>query len=451
MKRLAAVLMSAITVLVSFSSCSDFKLFRAADSLLVPPLFYEEYEGLVELFRSQTGANASLCAPYDGEYRSAIIVEDFDGDQKDEALIFYRDSSGDPVAKVRCYKSVEDEWQLAGDYVGHGNQVESVLVRDMNGDGNSEIIVSWSVSGVSINKNLSVYQTSDGANAFKEISNEVCSVFMIADIDGDSRDDIFLITQNSNSTMPQRSARLIGVSKGSAVLKGEAKVDANISSYVSVKAEESPDSGRLRIYIDALKGERQMITEIIYWDASKNKLVAPLFDEETMSTIITLRNDPILSADINGDGIIDVPSQTEIFSSGANEITIDPSHFYITSWLNFFDYGNETVINSLVNYNDGYMITLTSEERFDLSVEDMIESNCWVVREKNSETGEEAELYSIIRVSKDKTDGAVLDGHIALIEKEEYTVFVHISQYGLEKGLTEDILKNKILPLKQVS
>ncbi len=450
MKKLVALILTLAFVVTAFSSCADFKLFRAADSLLAPPLFYEEYEGLVELFRSQIGENASLCTPYDGDYRSAIVVEDFDSDGVNEAFIFYRDSQGDATAKARCYESIDGEWKPAGDFVGHGNQIESVSVSDMNGDGVSEIIVSWSVSGVNIGKTLSVYHTAGNNVAFKEISNEMCSVSLITDIDGDSFDDIFLITQNTNSTIPQRYARIISVSKDSAVLKGEARVDANISSYVSVKTDKGEDSATPRIYIDALKGERQMITELIYWNGAKKKLVAPLFDEATMSNVISLRNDPILSADINGDGIIDVPSQTEVFSSDANELKIDPSHLYVTSWLNFYEYGNETVISALVNYENGYMITLTGKDRFNLSVEQLIESNSWVVKEKNFETGEDAELYSVIRVSNDKLDGTVLDGYVALIEKEEYSVYVHISPYGEEIGLTESVLKNKILPLQQV-
>lgn len=449
MKKAIAIISAAVLMLVSLSACSDFKLFRAADSLLSPPLFYDEYEGLVELFRSQTGTGVSFCAPYDGEYRSAIIVEDFDGDKDDEAMIFYRDASGDPVAKARCYESADGEWTQAGDFTGHGNQVESVTVRDMNGDGISEIIVSWSVSGVSVGKSLSVYHTPGNNVQFKEISNESCSVSLIGDVDGDSNDDIFLITQNSNSAIPQRSARLISFSGSSAVLKGEVRVDANISNYVAVNTEKS-EKGNFRIYVDALKGERQMITELIFWDSAKGRLVAPLFDEETMSTMLTHRNDPILSADINGDGILDVPSQVEIFSSGANEMTIDPNHLYITSWLNFFDDGNETVINALVNYENGYMLTLDSRERFELSVVEETEENRWVIKEKNIETAEETELYSIARVPAEQSDGTLPEGYVAVIEKDEYSIIVSITAQGAERGVTADTLKNKILPLQQI-
>ncbi len=449
MKKAFAKIAAVVLMLVMLSSCSDFKLFRAADSLLAPPLFYDEYEGLVELFRSQTGANVSLCAPYDGEYRSAIIVEDFDGDSDDEAMIFYRDASGDPVAKARCYESSDGDWTQAGDFTGHGNQVESVTVRDMNGDGVSEIIVLWSVSGVSVGKSISVYHTPGDNVRFKEISNEACSVSMIEDIDGDSHDDVFLITQNSNAPIPQRSARLLSFSGSTAVLKGEVRVDANISNYVAVKTEKS-ENGNFRIYVDALKGERQMITELIYWDIEKGRLIAPLFDESTMSTMLTHRNDPILSADINGDGVLDVPSQVEIFSSGENEMTIDPNHLYITSWLNFFDDGNEAVINALVNYDNGYMLVLDSRERFGLSVQNIAEGNRWIVKEKNAETAEETELYSITRVSTEQLSGTHPEGYAAVIVKDEYTIFVHITPYGIEQGITADALKNKILPLQQV-
>lgn len=451
-KKTVAIIMAAMLIALSFSSCTDGSFFRSADSLLVPPLFYEEYEGLVELFRSQIGDGVSLCTPYDGDYRSAIVVEDFDGDMKDEAMIFYRDSSGDPVAKARSYEIRNDEWILASDFNGHGNQVESVSVRDMNGDGVSEIIVCWSISGISTGKTLSVYHSSAADTPYKEISNEVCSVSMIVDVDGDSLDDIFLITSNSSASSnakasPQRFARLIGVSNGAAVLKGEARVDANISGYSSVKTEKASDDEPLKIFIDAMKGDKQMITELIYWDKTTSELVAPLFDEETMSTARTLRNEPIASADINGDGRIDVPSQVEIFSSNSNEMTIDPQHFYVTSWLNFYEDGFGTVMNTLVNYADGYMLVIDGEDRFRLAVEDYRELNCWIVKEKDAQTGETTELYSILRISNEKSGSTDLEKHIPLIVKDEYTVYAYINQNGVERGITDSELKTKIIPL----
>lgn len=453
MKKIFALLSAVIFVMITFSSCGGSSFFKTADSLLVPPLFYEEYEGLVELFRSQMGETASLCSPYDGDYRSAIVVEDFDGDSQNEAIIFYRDSSGDPLAKAKSFESKNGEWVSTSDFNGHGNQVESVSVRDMNGDGISEIIVCWSVSGVSAGKTLSVYHSPQADAPFKEISNEVCTVSLIVDVDGDSLDDIFLITANSGgasnakAAAPQRFARLISVSNGAAVLKGEARVDANISNYASVKTEKTSDDEPLRIYIDAMKGERQMITELIYWDSETSELAAPLFDESTMSNVLTLRNEPIASRDINGDGKIDVPYQVEIFASNSNEMTIDPQYFYITSWLNFYDDGHETLMNTLVNYADGYMLVISSGDRFDLKIEDYRELNCWIVKEKNEETGEETELYSILRISKDKISETDLENHVPLIQKEEYTVFAYINQNGIERGITDSELKTKILPL----
>lgn len=455
MKRFAAVLIVSVIALLSFSSCGGTGFLKSADSLLVPPLFYEEYEGLVKLFRSDMGKDVSLCSPYDGDYRSAIIVEDFDGDSQNEAMIFYREAQGESFAKAVSFEMSGGEWVRSADFNGHGNQVESVSVRDMNGDGVSEIIVCWSVSGISAGKTLSVYHAPAKNAPFREISNEVCTVSLIVDVDGDSLDDIFLITSNSGSAAsntkaavaPQRFARLISVSNGAAVLKGEARVDANISSYASVKTEKTSDDEPLRIYIDAMKGEHQMITELVYWDKDAAELAAPLFDEATMSNIATLRNEPIASTDINGDGKIDVPAQIEVFATDSNEMTIDPEYFYITSWLNFYEDGHETLMNTLVNYPDGYMLVLSSEDRFDLRIEDYRELNCWIVKELNRETGEETELYSILRISQEKIGETDIKQHIPLIEKDEYTVFAYINQNGAERGITDSELKTKILPL----
>ncbi len=431
-----AVLMIILSVL--FSSCKSADFIKPVDSLLTPPLYHEEYKSLVDAFGKEVSKNVVFCSPRKGDYRSAIIIEDLDADGEDEALIFYRDEIESSVARLHYFKLVDGEWTSKSDMNGYGNEVEKLMISDMDGDGNSELIVVWSVSGVTSSNIMSLYRTSYGFDSYKELSNENCSVCELTDIDGDSRDEIFYVNQTTSSGIVQRSAKAVRLSGNSVVMMGEAKMDSNISSYTSVKTEKASGESPMKIYIDALKGDSQMITELVYWDSVKSELCAPFFDADTMSNIETLRDNPVPSTDINNDGIIDIPIQ-------GRQIAGDDSSdkVYVTEWT---DYSTETpvvVSNAVINFVDNYMITLSEEEAEKIKIVNYRSQNCWIVCSENSDSIQ-TELYSVLNIASDRWAEDEFRAYFSVLEFENSVICAYVTDNGAKAGITEDYVKNRI-------
>ena len=438
MKRnILSVSLVTICFLFLLSSCKSSDFIKPVDTLLSPPLYHEEYESLVNAFREKVSKNAVFCTPRSGEYRSAITIEDLDGDNENEALIFYKDEIESSVAKLHYFKIVNGEWISRSDLIGYGNEVEKILISDMDGDGNRELIVIWRVSGVSSSKIMSVYRTSNDFDRYKELSNENCSVCELADMDGDSKDELFYINQTTSSGVVQRVARVVRLSGNSVVIMGEAKVDPNISSYVSVKTEKASGESPLKFYIDALKGETQMITELIYWDALKSQLCAPFLDVNTMSNIETLRDNSLLSTDINNDGIIDIPVQGRLMcDDGVSKI-------YLTKWIDYSFVKPMTVSNSVVNFADGYMINLSEEEAETAGIINYASQNCWVVC-KIDKYGTQTELYSVLNVSAERWADDEFKAYFSVLESDGNVICAYITDKGADLGITQEYLKSKI-------
>ena len=62
--------MTALTAFIAaacllMTSCSDERLLRSVDDLIVPPLYYDEYGGLVETIQNDLGKDIRLCIPYE--------------------------------------------------------------------------------------------------------------------------------------------------------------------------------------------------------------------------------------------------------------------------------------------------------------------------------------------------------------------------------------------------
>lgn len=447
MKRLFFALCFVSALCLVLSSCDSNSIIRPVSALLSPPLYYEEYEELVEAFNTNVGKGALLCSPQSGSHKSAIVVEDVDSDGETEAIIFYRASAEETVVRMHYFTVSSGKWVSNGDFNGYGNEVKSVVVEDMDGDGYKELIVTWSLSGVTASNVTSIYRATYMTGKFKEISNEACILCEVVDVDSDSKKEIFYISQSNTSGVIQKMAKVMKLSGDSVVHMGETKIDPNISTYKSFKTEKASGDSPLKIYIDAFKGENNMITELIYWDKDKKELVAPLIDSETLANNVTLRFEPILSSDINNDGIIDIPVQSEIFANGDDSTTIDVENVYLTRWCNFSSAADyETVENTLINYSDGYMIFIDEDELDIVGIRNYRSQSCWVVYEVQS-NGEEEEIFSVMKVPAQRWNERKSDAYIPIIEKKDSTICVYITPSGREFGIDEEYVRSKIVKL----
>ncbi len=447
MKRLAVVIPAILILLSVLSSCDSGSLILPADSLLSPPLYYEEYEELVESFEKNIESETTLCNPQRGSYRSAIIVEDIDSDGNQEAVIFYKNNSDMSVAAMHYFDFVGEKWISFGDFKGYGVGIDNVNITDMDSDGKKEILVLWNTSGASSGNILSVYRMDTVTKKYKEIANESCFLSEVIDIDGNGRKDIFIIGQNNLQTGIQKVAKSLRLNGDSVVLFGETKLDSNISGYTSVKTEKSSKASPMRIYIDAIKGEHQMITEVVYWDSSKSELCSPFLDPETMINSSTLRYEPIGCTDINNDGIIDIPVQSIVFGKGDNILTVDTENIFLTEWKSLTSSGLVPVAYTLVNYPDGYMIKLNKSELNSLGIRNYRSQNCWIIYSADNNGVPVNELYSVIKIPVQKWNDKKYSAYIPIIENEENVVCAFVTSDGNSLGINEDFVKSRIIKL----
>ena len=443
MKRMCALTALCLVLLLCLSSCSSGDLVRPVSELLKPPLYYPEYEDLVETFHKNIGTDVDLCNPRSGDYPSAVVLEDLDSDGSLEALIFYRNTANDAMANMHYFDKLNDRWISLSNFKGYGSEVGSVQMADLDADGLKEIIVQWSFSGVSAGDMLSVYRRDQVNNSYKEIATELCALSETVDMDGDGCEELFFISPVNNGTVTQRYARLMKLSGGAGSIIGETAVDASISSYVSVKKEKPSGTLPMLLYIDALVGEQQMITELLYWDTTLSKLVAPLLDEKTLTHSQTSRFSPIECADLNRDGRLDIPTQSEVFSEippGSS----DYEEVYLTVWKTYTPDGLEDTAYTLINQDENYLIELTKNEARTLGLRSYPRSNCWIVFQRSAP---DDALFSVIKIPQDRWGDEEFVSYIPIVELEDGVVSVFITQKGIRRGITEDIILSKIKKL----
>ena len=445
-KKLLAL---ALIVIIAFPILGGCTIeIKQIDNLMRPPMMQGEYRDLQVAFNKAVGSDIILKAPESGDFRSAYILYDIDGDTIDEAMVFYIKADDKTVAHMNVLDKEGNIWVSICDIEGKGSDVNSVEFTDMNGDLIPEIIVSWSINNSDSNKILSIYECGTSANklSVKEIATEAFTVMKPLDVDSDGKNEIFLLKLDDTAEVPLAYAKMLKMeNNGTIKLMSQIKLDGNIVGYSNIKAEKVSEDYPMRIYIDATKGNTQMITEVVFWDKAKQQLVDPMLDEQTQSNMITWRSARIPSMDINNDGIIEIPAQTIMPGSILFTKDSDSMPVYLTKWLQITRTGTTfEAMQSVINLTDDYMFILPSTLNKKITIDNNIIKKQWDIYSFNNNTNKPGDMLFSIRavpVSKWIDDKTIYNGYTKIINNNGMVVGADISEAGNKLGIDIKFLK----------
>lgn len=357
-KIVLAVLLAFMTVC---SGCAliDFD----TQNIMRPPRATGNKAGIQQVLEEYAGKNITLKYPQKGEYRSAVIFYDVKGNGGQQAIAFY--SPNGTAAAAETHMMVMDEmdgkWQKVNDYSNPGTEVDRVCFGDLNGDGVKEIIVGWSNTYDSISNKLTVFGYTD-AGVQQYESDYTYTELGVMDFDNDSSDEILLTSLTIVDT--PAAARLIKMSKETSVLSSAGVVDLDpaVTKYASVTVGKIAQ-GQFGMVLDGYRQSNLLATEIVYWDAGRGVLRAPLYNSNFLDFNYTVRRTATVSKDIDDDGIIEIPIVSPMVGYSLRVSNDTESPCYITDWRKY-DTKTGTflpVVSMVANYADGYYFIIPEE------------------------------------------------------------------------------------------
>ncbi|MBO4692933.1 MAG: VCBS repeat-containing protein [Clostridia bacterium] len=340
-RRITAVFMAAC-LCVLLTGCKMFSV--DTEQLMTPPELTGEMVPISRALSSSIKGEYQLKYPSSGERRSAIILEDIDGDGAVEAFAFYSTQDDETtnmhinaVCKGKSgYKSVAEQSIVAGN-------VEMVDFCDLDGDGIKEIIVGWEVYGAS-EKRLCVYSL-DRKKLSRRLSEKYTG-FACCDLTGSGSFELFIHLLDTSSMI--NSASLYRFSDGGLQKIGGCILDSE------VKTASSPvfsrlSSGRPAVYIDEIKGAGAVTEVLVFGD---DELKNPLLEtDDTIENIRTLRSASIPCMDIDFDGVPEIPVATNLPNAADTEELL-----YYTNWCEFDGENLLTKKITVFNTIDGYYL-----------------------------------------------------------------------------------------------
>ena len=184
-KKLLAAL---LCVLCAISLCGCDLLVFDTEELLAPPELTGDMRPIGEALKNSAGVGYTLKYPTSGDRRSAVILEDIDGDATFEALAFYSTSDDELInMHVNVIRRKGEEWKSVADQSIVAAGVEMVDFCDLDGDGVLEILVGWEIYGSS-EKQLAVYSLS--GDVLTQRMLQQYTGFLCCDLDGDGENDV---------------------------------------------------------------------------------------------------------------------------------------------------------------------------------------------------------------------------------------------------------------------
>lgn len=403
------------------------------DELVSPPELTGEMAPIADALYSSAGNNCDLKYPTAGDNRSAIVLEDINGDGIFEAFAFYSTSNDEmSTMHINAICQIDGKWISVADQTIVATGVEMVDFCDLNDDGNKEILVGWDVNGTS-EKQLSVFTFTKNILAQKLI--QAYTNFLCCDLDSNGTYEIFVhllnTTEKSNKAMIYRYKEDGMAQTAGCIMDGAVKsAGAPVLSVLS--------NGQKAIYIDEIKGVGS-VTEVLY--LSKGELVNPLLDSvNSFENISTFRAASIETKDINGDGILEIPVASDL----PNAVS-DGEKLYYTNWCSFNGEKLSIKLVTIVNTVDGYYLTVPNTMVGYIAVLKDIENHKRAIYHYDAQNEEMGKLlFTITAIDARKWDKSDFDhGDMVELSRDDGVVFVaEIGEGAKPFAITIDTIKD---------
>ena len=311
MNTMKKILLLVLAAAMLLSGCAMTTL----DKLYCLPKRSEEYENVQAVF-DKAMSGLEYCAPMSGDNRLVHQSADLDGDGVDEYLIFAKDDSDKPL-KILIFAQLASGCVLMDTIEGYGFGFDFVAYAQMDDRPGVEIIVGRQVSD-QVMRSVSVYRFSSGfARQLMNTSyHEICTT----DMDRDGVEELFVLTSGP-SEKSSGTARLFHFKDGEICRSTDLPISAPMSGFKMLLSSVLQDK-LPAIYVTSSADNQNLMTDIFIMDRGE------LTTLSAGITVSSLDNYFVFPADVDGDGVPELPSLVALESGDQTETVICWNSFY---------------------------------------------------------------------------------------------------------------------------
>ena len=278
------------------------------EELLRAPKLSGDYGDVQTALNDWLGESAQLKYPMQGDLLSPFLLQDLDGDGRQDAAVLYTTAQSSNVCIAILQKDDADIWHVRQNVEGLADTVESVGLAQLQPGDATQLVVGYPAAQG--DHYLAVYSYTDGV--LSTILEQQYQQYLVEDITGGGNQDLILMSTLEDGGV---QIELLTVDKeGSFQQVAVMGLSANrFAGCASVAAGVGAD-GRHYLVLDGWTGisGNNLASVLLRFDEDTQQMVpADQISTEKLYTA-SLRNVPsLVSQDLDGDGIVEIPTQPD--------------------------------------------------------------------------------------------------------------------------------------------
>ena len=255
------------------------------EELLRAPKLSGDYGDVQTALNDWLGESAQLKYPMQGDLLSPFLLQDLDGDGRQDAAVLYTTAQSSNVCIAILQKDDADIWHVRQNVEGLADTVESVGLAQLQPGDATQLVVGYTAAQG--DHYLAVYSYTDGV--LSTILEQQYQQYLVEDITGGGNQDLILM-----STLEDGGVQI-------ELLRSE-------------EHTSELQDGRHYLVLDGWTGisGNNLASVLLRFDEDTQQMVpADQISTEKLYTA-SLRNVPsLVSQDLDGDGIVEIPTQPD--------------------------------------------------------------------------------------------------------------------------------------------
>ena len=290
-----------------FTGCSSLLgEYAQVEELLRAPRLSGDYGDVQTALNDWLGESAQLKYPMQGELLSPFLLQDLDGDGRQDAAVLYTTAQSSNVCIAILQKNDSDVWQVRQNVEGLADTVENVRLAQLQPGSTVQLVVGYMAAQG--DHYLAVYSYENGE--LTTILEQQYQQYLVENITGGGNQDLILMSTLEDGGV---QLELLTVDKeGSFQQVAVMGLSASrFSGCASVAAGMGAD-GKHYLVLDGWTGisGNNLASVLLHFDEDTQQMVpaSQISTERLYSE--SLRNVPgLFSQDLDGDGIVEIPTQ----------------------------------------------------------------------------------------------------------------------------------------------
>lgn len=408
------LLLMALCVL-TLSSCSFIP--AGIEDLLVSPQLNTRQAEVDSALRATLNLDNILYKyPLSGDYRAPFVFYDLNGDTRQEAVVFYVDVGDSMNVRAKVLSETESGvWSSVYDIAGSGSDVEFVHFAPLKSAGSSCMIIGWQTPR-RLTATLGVYSL-EGGRVQTDVL-EPYAQYLLLDGFSDGLSRLALVVEEANTGI-YRISLLSRMGSGVAVVDS-LPLARNVSEILQISKGKLWD-GTDALYIDQMRTDSIVATEVVRLSGTG---LFPITDsEEELESIYTatFRDQEVLSVDMDGDGVIEIPQLTPL---PGDEFESD---LPLVEYMRMTEKGFDIVARAVINYPAGYLVFYPQRWVDNVTVVRQPENNEWRFVKLDPDTLQEsAELLRIRRYAAGDYRDQFSNNYFLLDQKGAFEYYAYL-------------------------